>query len=77
MEEITLHGHSYRLLNTVAVQWCPEMAKQFPNADHGGCRQELWHNGEHWERFTPPRCHGYHCPECGEATGSYGHRACT
>lgn len=61
----------------VAVEWNAQLAQQFPGADHHGCRQELWHDGQIWRRHEPPRCHGYHCPNCGAPCGSNGHRNCT
>lgn len=66
----------YRLEELVAVQWNPVLADQFPNADHRGCRQEMWHDGSSWHAYTPARCVGYHCPYCGGACGSYGHHGC-
>lgn len=67
---------SYRLGETVAVMWNPTMAAMFPDADHQGCRQEMRHNGQVWEPHNPVKCHGYHCPLCGAATGMFGHREC-
>lgn len=66
----------YQLGDVVAVEWNPSLAKRFPAADHHGCRQSMWHDGDTWQRFDPVRCHGYHCPTCGAATGGYGHREC-
>jgi len=66
----------YQLGDMVAVEWNAELAERFPAADHYGCRQELWHNGTSWQRFNPVLCRGYHCPQCGAATGGYGHREC-
>lgn len=66
----------YQLGYVVAVSWNDEMAARFPNADHYGCRQEMWHDGERWQRHDPVRCHGYHCNRCGAATGSFGHTDC-
>lgn len=66
----------YRIGYVVAVEWNPDMAARFPNADHNGCRQELWHDGHHWKRHQPAKCHGYHCNRCGAATGMYGHTNC-
>jgi len=66
----------YQLGDVVAVEWNPSLAERFPAADHHGCRQEMWHNGEYWKPFNPVRCGGYHCPHCGAATGSFGHREC-
>lgn len=59
----------------IAVQWCPEMAEKFPNAEHFTCRQEMYQKepGCGWYVYEPPRCMGYHCPLCGEATNSFGH----
>lgn len=60
--------------DVIAVQWCPEMAEAFPNAAHTYCRQELRQaEGCGWEAYDPPRCMGYHCPSCGEATNTMGH----
>jgi len=70
-------GFDYRLLDTVAVEWNDMMAVVFPDADHTGCRQEMWHNGQYWETYTPARCVGYHCPKCGGPCGSYGHTKCS
>ena len=66
----------YRLGLVVAVQWCDDMAAQFPDADHNGCRQSMRPVHDRWQPFDPPLCHGYHCPHCGTATGQYGHRGC-
>lgn len=66
----------YKLSYLVAVTWNDEMAQRFPNADHHGCRQEMFHNGTHWESYSPARCRGYHCNRCGAATGSFGHTDC-
>lgn len=66
----------YRLGEILATGWNPEMAARFPNADHHGCRQEMWHDGTYWQRFDPVRCGGYHCNRCGAATNSYGHHDC-
>lgn len=68
----------YELGPIVAVEWSPTMAEKFPNAEHHGCRQLMLHNNSgHWQPYNPPRCHGYHCPQCGAACGQYGHRNCT
>ena len=72
---MTLAGR-YKLGDVVAVEWNPALAEQFPVADHHGCRQELWHDGDTWQRFDPVRCHGFHCNRCGAATNSYGHHNC-
>lgn len=66
----------YQLGDVVAVEWTAEMAEQFPEADHHGCRQEMWHNGQYWRSYDPPRCHGYHCPKCGAPCGYNGHTHC-
>ena len=62
----------YKLGDVVAVQWNPELAEQFPNARHTGCRQQCWHDGEQWREYHPARCMGYHCPKCGEPTNMMG-----
>ena len=72
----TIGGRYQTIGGPVAVQWNAQMAQMFPAADHHGCRQEMNHNGTYWVSFNPPRCHGYHCPNCGAATGSFGHRPC-
>lgn len=72
----------YELGEVVAVQWCAQMAEAFPNADHTGCLQSMqWIPGIPntditgvWQPFTPPLCHGWHCPRCGVACGQMGHR---
>jgi len=73
---VTTDGREYELLALVAVQWNSEMAEQFPDAEHHYCRQEMFHTGKRWMGFTPAHCLGYHCPRCGAATNSYGHRDC-
>lgn len=67
---------NYELGDIVAVQWYAGMNDLFPNADHTGCRQEMYHDGEYWRSYDPPRCMGYHCLRCGAATGMFGHRGC-
>lgn len=66
----------YRIGEILCTEWNPEMAARFPNADHHGCRQEMWHDGTYWKTHSPARCHGYHCNRCGAATNSYGHHNC-
>lgn len=63
----------------VAVQWNPDLEQRFPRADHHGCLQSMTFDAETdtWRRHEPPICHGYHCPRCGAAVGSMGHRTCT
>lgn len=69
-------GGKWELKELVAVAWGPEMAEQFPDADHAGCRQEMQHDGTSWQPFKPPRCVGWHCPLCGSATNAWGHHNC-
>lgn len=69
-------GGRYQIGPVVAVQWHADLEQQFPDADHHGCRQEMRHTGSGWEPHYPVRCVGYHCPHCGAATGSFGHRDC-
>lgn len=71
-----MHLGDYELRDILAVAWCEDMAARFPNADHRGCRQQMWHDGTRWHAHTPPHCLGYHCVRCGAATGQYGHRNC-
>lgn len=66
----------YQPGEVLAIQWNTEMAARFPNADHHGCRQEMWHDGTYWKTYSPPRCSGYHCNRCGAATGMFGHTNC-
>lgn len=66
----------YRIDELLAVGWCDEMAQRFPNADHHGCRQEMWHDGHRWHPYSPAHCVGYHCNRCGAATNSFGHHNC-
>ena len=66
----------YELGYIVAVSWTAEMAQRFPNADHAGCRQEMWHDGEQWRSFNPVRCGGWHCNRCGAPTNMFGHHSC-
>lgn len=68
-------GH-YELRDILAVQWHDQMWERFPNADHHGCRQEMFHDGVRWQPYVPARCMGFHCVRCGEATGQFGHRNC-
>ena len=70
-------GGRYQIGDAVAVEWNPEMAQRFPDADHHGCRQLFHLEGEHWAPHDPPRCVGWHCPNCGAATGSFGHSECS
>lgn len=66
----------YELRDILAVQWYDAMWERFPNADHRGCRQEMYNDGQRWRSYDPPRCKGFHCVRCGEATGQFGHRNC-
>lgn len=66
----------YQITELLAVAWNDDMASRFPNADHHGCRQEMWHDGTYWKTHNPPRCHGYHCNDCGSATNIMGHHNC-
>lgn len=66
----------YQLGEILCTQWSAEMSARFPNADHRGCRQEMWIDGDHYKPFDPVRCVGYHCNRCGEPTNSYGHHDC-
>jgi len=75
-ETITLDGVDYTLEELVAVQWNPELAEQFPDASHVGCRQITERRDGRWQPSIPPRCLGWHCPRCGEGTGSFGHNDC-
>ena len=65
-------------IELVAVQWNPDMAQRFPNADHTGCRQLMRRlpDGRTWVPCDPPQCHGWHCNRCGAPTNSYGHHTC-
>jgi len=65
----------YWLQELVAVEWNPKLAYQFPNADHHGCRQEMFHDGNQWVSYNPVKCVGWHCPFCGEPTNIYGHHS--
>lgn len=72
-------GGRYQIVGgPVAVQWNEELAKQFPKAEHYGCRI-LYHidGSGHWRPLEPTACVGYHCPHCGEACGYTGHTECT
>lgn len=68
---------NYKFIEMVAVQWNPDMAARFPNAEHDGCRQmlQIADDGTH-EAFDPPRCVGYHCNRCGAPTNMYGYHDC-
>lgn len=66
----------YELRDIVAAVWDDDLAARFPDADHRGCRQEMYHDGQVWRSHVPARCRGYHCVHCGEATGQFGHRNC-
>ena len=66
----------YQLGEIAAVQWSPEVAARFPNADLHGCRQQHYEQDGRWVAFDPPRCHGWHCNRCGAATGMFGHTDC-
>lgn len=68
---------NYTLGELLAVQWNPELAKQFPNADHRACRQEMrWDESKGWQSYNPVRCIGWHCHRCGEPTNMMGHHKC-
>jgi hypothetical protein len=66
----------YQLGEVLAVAWNPEMAARFPRADHTGCRQEAYLDGNQWKPYNPVRCSGWHCNRCGAPTNSYGHHDC-
>lgn len=66
----------WRLDELLAVEWNPELAQRFPNADHTGCRQDCWHDTVQWRPYDPPRCRDWHCHRCGRATNSMGHHEC-
>lgn len=76
-ETINLAGVDYRLEELIAVQWNPSLAAEFPDASHEGCRQVMERRDNGWHPCVPTRCIGYHCPRCGEGTGSFGHNDCT
>lgn len=68
----------YQLADLVAVQWCPELAAQFPDADHAGCRvRHVINANGTWQPAEPVDCQGWHCPNCGAATNLMGHHTCT
>jgi hypothetical protein len=67
---------NYKLGDVIAVQWNPELAELFPNADHTGCRQEMRHDGTSWFPYNPVRCFGWHCNRCGKPTNIMGHHDC-
>lgn len=73
-----LIGGKWKLTELLAVQWNPEMAQRFPNAEHAGCRQEMrpTDSPAGFEPYDPVRCVGWHCDRCGQATNSYGHHNC-
>jgi len=79
-DDYPIIGGRYQITgDPVAVQWNAQMAQLFPNADHHGCRQKLRADpagGRQWAPCDPVQCLGYHCPQCGAATGQYGHRSC-
>ncbi|WPH57705.1 hypothetical protein [Mycobacterium phage WXIN] len=69
-------GNRWELGELIAVSWNDEMAERFPNADHTSCRQELHHDGNDWQPFSPVRCHGPHCNRCGAPTDCQGGHNC-
>lgn len=72
-----LIGGKWRITELLAVQWNPEMAQRFPNAEHAGCRQECYPDENGWAKsYDPPRCVDWHCNRCGQATNSFGHHDC-
>ncbi len=66
----------YTLGELMAVTWNAEMAQRFPNADHRGCRQEGYLDGNEWKPYNPVRCAGWHCNRCGAPTNGFGHHDC-
>lgn len=69
-------GGRFVVLELVAVSWDDGMAARFPNAEHHGCRQLMYHEGGQWIPYDPPACRGWHCNRCGQPTNSYGHHNC-
>lgn len=71
-------GGRYQLIGgPVAIEWNAQLAELFPNADHHGCRQQMYVDETgHWSPYAPARCIGYHCPKCGAAVGMNGHTVC-
>lgn len=70
-DDYPILGGRYQMIgDPVAVTWNPELAQQFPHAEHPHCRQQL-------TIAEPVECVDYHCPRCGTATGMYGHQTCT
>jgi hypothetical protein len=69
----------YLLGPVVAVIWNSSLANKFPDADHHNCLQSFRYDDKRNEYLPldPPLCHGWHCPLCGAATGSMGHKTCT
>lgn len=77
-DDYPLFQDRYLLGDTVAQLWDEKMARRFPHASHRGCRQSMrLVDGQYDPKpFNPVRCLGWHCPQCGEACGMYGHRQC-
>lgn len=72
-DDYPLLAGQYQLGDMVAVQWNPDLADRFPDADHRGCRQSMREVNGLLKPFYPALCHGYHCPRCGAPTNMYGH----
>ena len=66
----------YELLDVIAIQWNPQLAEQFPDADHFNCRQQMQPVNDRWVPFTPAKCVGYHCHLCGSPCNVMGHHNC-
>lgn len=67
----------YQLGQTLAVQWNPELADLFPDADHTGCRQlHTVSDDGRWVATVPARCLDWHCPLCGQPCNIMGHHTC-
>lgn len=69
-------GRKWQLRELLAVSWDADMAARFPDADHTGCLQLLYHEDGEWRPYDPPICKGWHCNRCGAPTNSYGHHVC-
>lgn len=78
-DDYPIIGEHYEIIGDgpIAIGWNPQLAELFPNADHVGCRQQMWVDGDHWQPFDPPKCVDYHCPRCGTACNVFGHHNCT
>lgn len=69
-------GGRWEVQELVAAGWNGDLAARFPDADHAGCRQMMYHEHGGWHPYDPPKCLDWHCNRCGAPTNSFGHHDC-